>query len=163
MKRITRLLSWFLALVMAAGVLPAPVLAALAPSYASGEKDLIFNYSTMSGAGPAQMDDWAAGEYTSVQEQLAQEAGDESDVMHSPDWLKTRLMIRAMHFNVWDYENPIGYFIPENNAGSNHELTLYGYEDVDPADITLTGVRLTGDIERHVYGDMDSEDRKAHV
>ena len=156
MKQTTRLLSWFLALVMAAGLLPAPALAALAPSYASGEEPLIFNYSTMSGAGPAQMDDWAAGEYLSVQERLTQEADGEIDTM-ATDWLKTRLMIRSMHFNVWDYEEPIGYFIPANNAGSNHELTLYGYEDVDPADITLTGVRLTGDIERHVYGDMDSE------
>ena len=156
MKRTTRLLSWFLVLVMTLGLLPAPALAALAPPYAKGEKDLIFNYSTMSGAGAAQMDDWAAGEYLGVQEQLREEVGDDADVM-MPDWLKTRLMIRAMHFNSGSDEEPIGYFIPANTTGSKHELTLYGYEDVDPAAITLKGVSQTGDIERHVYGDVDSE------
>ena len=147
MKRKTRLLSWILVLVMTLGLLPVSAMAALAPPYESGDKELIFNCSVMSGAGAAQMDGWASGEYPGVQERLA-ESGDQHDTMNS-EWLKTRLMIRAMNFESWDYEDPIGYYVPESTTGSTHELTLYGHVDVDPADITVEGVRLSGQIERH--------------
>ena len=150
-----RLLCLALALSFCLGLLPAPVLAALAPPYESGEKELIFNYVTMSGAGAAQMDDWAMGEYMSVQEALSAEGG--GDGRMSAGFLKTRVMIRAMHFNAWDYEEPIAFYVPANSAGSSHELTLYGYEDVDPADISLSGVRLTGQVERRVFGDVNGE------
>ena len=152
-----RLLSLALALVFCLSLMPAPALAGLAPPYESGDRDLIFNFVTMSGAGAAQMDDWAAGEYMSVQEALAAEAGEDGLDPHSPDFAKTRLMIRAMRFNAWEYEEPIAFYVPANADGSVHELTLYGMEDVDPADITISGVRLTGEIERRVFGDEDSE------
>lgn len=156
MKQGKRLVSWLLALVMLLGLLPGAALAALEGPYATGEKDLIFNLVSLSGAGAANMDDWASGEYPGVREALLEELGEDADTM-SPDFLKTRVMVRAMHFNSWDDEEPIAFYIPANTAGSTHELTLYAMEDVDVADITLAGVRLTGEIERHVFGDVDSE------
>ena len=147
-----RILSLVLALVLCLGLIPTPVLADLAQPYQSGEKELIFSYVTMSGAGAAQMNDWVSGEFLGVQEKLL-EGGDYTQ----SDWLKTRLMIRAMRFESWDYEEPISFYIPANETGSTHELTLYAYEDVDPADISLDGVSPAGEIERHVYGDEDSE------
>ena len=157
MKRATRFLSWICVLVMLLGLTPALALAALAPDYANGTEQLIFNYSTMSRAGAAQMDDWAMGDYPGVQERLLEGFGDDFEFNpHVPPFIKTRVMVKAMHFNAWEYNEPIGYYIPANGTGTVHEFTLYGYEDVNPADISITGVELTGAITRHVYGDEDS-------
>lgn len=112
---------------------------------------MYFNYVNLSNAGAAQIDDWVSGEYPGAREQL----GDGEHGMDA-DFLKTRLMVRAMNFNTWDYQEPIEYFIPWSDQGSRHELTLYGYEDLEPADIEVLGVRLLGSIEKHVYGDVDS-------
>ena len=149
MKKIwKRGLSLFLAAVICMGVLPGSVFAGLAPEF---EDNQIFNYITLSGAGAAQMDDWAMGEYLGVQEKLEKEGNTAQS-----EFFKTRLMIRAMHFNPRD-DNPISFYVPVNAAGSRHELTLYGMEDVDPASVTISGVTVTGEIERHVFGDVSSD------
>lgn len=108
---------------------------------------MYFDYLNLSNAGAAQVDDWASGEYPGVREQLEGE--------HDMDaaFLKTRLMVRTMNFNHWDYQDPAEYFIPYSSEGSRHELTLYGYEDVEPEEIEVLGVRLMGEVEKHVYGD----------
>ena len=156
-----KLLSWLLVLLMGLSLLPGGALAALEGPYGTGEAELIFRYVNLSGAGPAHVDDWASGEYCGVQEALKEEYGDEVDVF-TPPYVKTRLMVKAMHFNSVGYE-PISYFIPESAGGSVHELTLYGVEDVDPADITVTGVTVLGEVERHVYGDEDSQGRDGRL
>ena len=157
-----RLICLLMALLLSISLFPFSALAGLEGPYAAGEKDQIFNYVTLSGAGAAEMNDWIAGEYLGVQEALREEYGDELDQM-AFEFLKTRLMVRAMHFNSWDYESPIAFYIPANTHGSKHELTLCGYEDVDPADIRLEGVRLTGTIERHVFGDVDSQGNDGRI
>ena len=139
-----RLLSWLLVLAMMLGMMPSTAYAQLAPPYMSGEKEMIFRSSNLSGAGPSVVSDWASGEYLSLQEEMTDEEGNLPAEM-SNAFFKTRLMVRAMHFND-QYEVPISYYIPNNSTGSRHELTLYGVEDVDPADITLEGVTVTGDV-----------------
>ena len=146
-----KLLSLLLCLLLSLSLFPFSALAGLEGPYQSGEKNLIFNYVTLSGAGAAQMSDWASGEYPGAREEL----GVDMDRM-DPAFLKTRLMVKAMHVNAREYEVPISFYIPAGDGVSTHELTLYGYEDIDPADISIVGVRC-GDIQRHVYGDTDSE------
>ncbi|MCR4934900.1 MAG: InlB B-repeat-containing protein [Oscillospiraceae bacterium] len=112
---------------------------------------MYFNYVNLSGAGAAQISDWVFGEYLGAQEGIGDEHGMDAA------FLKTRLMVRAMNLNAWDYEEAIEYFIPVSDSGSRHELTLYGYEELEPEEIELLGVQPMGSIEKHVYGDVDSE------
>ena len=103
----------------------------------------------LSGAGAAQMDNWASGEYGSIFDREGGEMDYES--------LKGRLMLRCMHFNAWYYDSPIAYFFPTTGEPSIHELSLYGDEDLDVEDISVTGVTLLTPLVKHVYGDEGGE------
>lgn len=165
---------WFsllLALALCLGVAPFPAARAAetfgaAPLPASGEApaeegtaelfglsdpegELLFRLISITDAGAAQMDDWASGEYISV-------TGAGMGMMN-PDTLKGRLMVRAMHFNAWSEDSPIAYFFRPSEGGSVHELTLYGVDDLAAGDISIGGVTLLTDLERHVYGDGGDE------
>ncbi len=148
MKTMKRLLSLFLVSALLLGLTPAPVKASLSPH----EGGKIFESLTMSGAGAAQMDTYAEGQYLSVFRKMQEKYG--ADVnFYSPELLKARFMTNAMSFERWDDSTRVEFFIPKNSAGSLHELTLYATHDVDPADISFTGVTVKGSIKRQVFGD----------
>ena len=120
-----------------------------------GEPDsdhMYFDHINMSAAGAAQVNDWISGEYGSV---MAEGGG-----MGHGDFIgsKGRLMLRAMSFSSGGYEDDIEYFFPTTGEESIHELTLYGQMDLDPEDISLTGVTVIGGIEKHVYGDAAEDE-----
>ena len=146
MKRFQRALSFVMALVMCVGLIPATGFAALVTT-----DPMYFTHVNLSAAGAAQISDWVSGAYVAEMQALEDTYGDQAWLQ--PEYNKARLMLRAMSLMPQSHEEPIEYFFPQSSTGSIHELTLYGYQDLDPSRISLTGVRPTGDLEKHAYGD----------
>jgi hypothetical protein len=93
-----KLLSALLVLLLVLGLFPASVLAEAAePDDAQGQVPG-FEFVTLSGAGAAQMDTWAAGKYFGAREQLGIGEAARSD----PAFQKTSLMVKAMSIRPMD-------------------------------------------------------------
>lgn len=174
-----RIISIILALIMCVGIAPLPVRAepmevtltappqpeqppvTMAPAELTDAEEEnqrpVFEYINVSAAGPSSANGWASGDYASKLDELMTQHAEDPDYEHmsDPEFLKCRLMIRAMDLNLFDEMNPAEYFFAPGDSGT-HELNLYGYTDVDPESVSVIGVALTEPFEKREFGDGET-------
>ena len=146
-----RLWSIALALVMCLSLLPAAALAEEPEGEGGTTEAAPFEFINISGTGTIQDSDFLVGAYQSILSQI-------ENPQENKEAQKASVQIKAVRLknNGGTPEGELTYYYVADDSPSVHEIRLYGYTEIEPTRLGVSGTDLSGTIEKHVYGDGDN-------